>query len=561
MLRLLLIVSLILLNACSSAKYATIKPPSEVISRLPDQDFTATLKTIITIAESDLVKYCRNLNNHLEQSYSTLFLQLVCAKRWLALDLSNEQTTEAISQLNKALEPLVRLALSGESTKNLQFQLRITPSSYHGKFEEITFASDVTATDPFTLTTPGATIGIGLIGKKPNSGADLDKWYPPEGIFRALTALPVKLDTTIIDVPVLTIDIQQPRQATWKIAANTYPITYDLATPYLLLAEAAEINEYELTGLFLASRVEDKLGIYAIEEIVPDKIPILMIHGLNSSPMIWRRLSWALYANPELARRYQIWHAFYPSGPPPFYSAMLIKEKLNALIAELDFPDAAIVKNEMWLIGHSMGGIISRTFVVDSDMQLWDRTFTVPPSALNLPENEVQAFKNIFILEPNSNIKGVLFLETPHRGSDTSGKFIGRFASAIIRLPLSMQQLFSKIWERDLAHYVTAEMAPYMTRTGPDSVRVLSPKHPLLQGLSQLEPVVPVYSVIGNNNPEICPDNITCPTLNDGVVDYSSAHLAEAASEIIVESQHNAYQSPEAIAFILEVLASPIKNN
>lgn len=154
-----------------------------------------------------------------------------------------------------------------------------------------------------------------------------------------------------------------------------------------------------------------------------------------------------------------------------------------------------------------------------------------------------------------------IFIETPHKGSATSRGFIGRVASAIITLPMSMREVFSSIWKGNVATFVKPEMKPYMTRTGPNSVRVLSPQHPLTQEFSELHPVVPFFSVIGNNNPATCPDFLDCPDMTDGVVNYASAHLKGAQQEIVVHSAHNAYQSPAAIAFILKTLEESVSGN
>ncbi|RUO33819.1 esterase/lipase family protein [Aliidiomarina soli] len=563
MFRFFLISSLFLLSACSSPRYIGIDSYELLTNSELDPQFIERFTIITSVVDNEIPVLCRQLAEQSFQTYSASFLVFTCAKRWLSLDLTDEQAAEAILLFNQSLEPLVRLALSDTHTQPINFKVRIDRSSYDYKvFDNINFSSDVRSLDAFTTTTPNDTsVGVALVGQRANNGENLDKFYPQEGVFRPLAAMPLSLDVSNPNLPVLNLELKRPHNSFWRSGSRLYPVVNDLATSYLLLAEAAKIGEYELTGLFLSDQVEDKLGIYAIEQIVPHKIPILMIHGLNSSPMIWRRLSWALSSDPKLAERYQIWHAFYPSGPPPFYSAMLLKSKLAELKSELNFPSESLVNNEMWIIGHSMGGIISRLFVVNSGMHLWDRTFSVGPDDLGLYEDDVEAFKEIFLITPERNVKGVVFIETPHKGSAISERFFARVASAIIRLPISMRELFSSIWKGGVEKFVKPEMKPYMTRTGPDSVRVLSPQHPLIQELSKLHPVVPFFSVVGNNNPATCSDVLNCPDMTDGVVEYSSAHMKNAQQEVVVHSAHNAYQSPEAIEFILEILAGSISND
>nr|WP_306288376.1 hypothetical protein [Pseudoalteromonas sp. WY3] len=56
-----------------------------------------------------------------------------------------------------------------------------------------------------------------------------------------------------------------------------------------------------------------------------------MIHGLNSDPLIWRYLTMAILNDAVLSQRYQIWHVYYPSGPPPFFNAMRVRHLLSEL--------------------------------------------------------------------------------------------------------------------------------------------------------------------------------------------------------------------------------------
>jgi hypothetical protein len=334
----------------------------------------------------------------------------------------------------------------------------------------------------------------------------------------------------------------------------SHQLTYDLATPLLMLTEAGKIDSYELTGLFRSQDVEKKLGLYALERLSSEKKPILMIHGLNSSPLIWRRLSWAIYSDPELSAQYQIWHAFYPSGPPPFFNAMRLRMLFNDLLDEVFPADERSETPFVWLIGHSMGGIISRTFVVDSENKLWDKAFNVRSEQLGIPALELAEIEDIFKFSTQPTIEGVVFIDTPHKGSNQATGFIARLVSAVITLPKSMSRSIRSLWKAEGNNYVTPEMRPFVLASGPDSVRTLSPKNPLLMELSQLPPTVKSLSIIGSNRLADCSTFTLCPDLTDGVVPYASAHLPSATRELIVQSKHNSYQSGEAIALILEEL-------
>ncbi|GAB58580.1 esterase/lipase family protein [Rheinheimera nanhaiensis] len=556
---LLILLLVIALQGCSQGKYIYWKQPAQ----LPEEAVTGFLAYqyigLNQVADEAVADYCLQLTAQRSSGYQLFLLQLSCAERWLALPLTGEQRQQAIGYYNRALMPLVRAAISGQDTRplNLQLELQVDSDESGLAFEQFFLAADLQTYDPFMLRQQDNGLGIAVIGQRENTGAELDRYFPPEGIFRPVTVMPVKLDYSNPLLPVLTLRgvyMQQPQQ--WPVARQHYALNYDPASAYLCLVEVAVADQLEKTGLFNADRVEDKLGIYAIEPLSEDKIPILMIHGLNSSPLIWRRLSWAIFSNPQLSARYQVWHAFYPSGPPPFFNAMRLRKRTDELLHRLS-PDAqAIAANNMVLVGHSMGGIISKTFVQNSGMALWDTTFYRSPAELPVDDDTRRTLEDIFIFAAKPYVKSVVFIDTPHRGAATADGWIGRLASMMITLPQTMKSVFNQMWLALTKEDIKPAMRSYMRGFGPNSVDVLSPKHPLVQQLSQLPLQAPVYSIIGNDDPKRCKAFALCPGLNDSVVPYKSAHLNAAAAEIVVPSEHNSYQSPQAIEFILNILTS-----
>ena len=552
---------LVLCQACSSGKYIYWENTAPAHSEAVNGFLAYQYIGLNQVADEAVADYCLQLTAQRSPGYQLYLLQLSCAERWLALPLTGEQRQQAIGYYNRALMPLVRAAISGQDTRplNLQLKLQVDSDESGQAFEQFFLTADLQAYDPFMLRQQDNGLGITVVGLRENTGAEQDRYFPPEGIFRPLTVMPVKLDFSNPVLPVLTLRgvyMQQPQQ--WPFGQQQYALNYDPASAYLCLVEAAVADQLETTGLFNADKVEDKLGIYAIEPLSKDKIPLLMIHGLNSSPLIWRRLSWAIFSNPQLSARYQVWHAFYPSGPPPFFNAMRLRKLTDELLQHISPDLQAVAANNMVIVGHSMGGIISKTYVQNSGNALWDNTFYRPPAELAVDDDTRRTLEDIFIFTAKPYIKAVVFIDTPHRGAATADGWIGRLASAMITLPQTMKNVFNQMWLALTKEDIKPAMRGFMRGFGPNSVDVLSPKHPLVQQLSQLPLQVPVYSVIGNNDPTRCRSASSCKTLHDSVVPYHSAHLQAAQAEIVVPSQHNSYQSPEAIAFILDILQSSV---
>lgn len=554
-------------QACSQGKYIywrqSVPVQTEAINGFLAYQYIALRQ----VPDSAVADYCLQLTTQQTSGYQLFLLQLSCAERWLAQDLTSEQRQQAVAYYNQALMPLVRAAISERDTRalNLQLQLLADADENAVAFEQLVISTDLTAYDPFITPQQDNGIGITVVGQRPNRGNEQDKYYPPEGVFRPLTVMPVALDFSDPVLPVLTLravltSSEENLNTGWVFGQRQYALNYDPAAAYLCLVEVAVVGELEQSGLFNADRVEDKLGIYAIEPLQQNKIPVLMIHGLNSSPLIWRRLSWAIMSNPELAARYQVWHAFYPSGPPPFFNAMRLRQRADELLKHISPDLTALAANNMILLGHSMGGIISKTFVQSTGPALWERTFYKTPAKLPVDEPTRKTLQDIFIFSARPYVKTVVFLDTPHRGAGTADGWIGRLASSLITLPGAIKQVFGNMWLALTKEDIKPEMRSYMRGFGPNSVDVLSPRHPLTQTLNMLPFSVPVYSVVGNASLAKCTVQKNCELQNDTVVPYSSAHLPQAKDELVVQSAHNSYQSEQAIAFITRILSSQVGN-
>jgi hypothetical protein len=82
----------------------------------------------------------------------------------------------------------------------------------------------------------------------------------------------------------------------------------------------------------------------------------------------------------------------------------------------------------------------------------------------------------------------------------------------------------------------------------PDSVFIKT------YGSIPIAPGVVVHSIIAVKNPEDPPEEWA-----DGVVAYSSAHLAGVASELIVHSGHSTQETPETIEEVRRILLENLR--
>jgi hypothetical protein len=83
----------------------------------------------------------------------------------------------------------------------------------------------------------------------------------------------------------------------------------------------------------------------------------------------------------------------------------------------------------------------------------------------------------------------------------------------------------------------------------------MRPGSPFIQALAPLPiaPGIAVHSIIAVNG------DGPVESGDDGVVAYSSAHLPEADSELVVRSGHSNQSNPQAIAEVLRILLLHLK--
>jgi hypothetical protein len=538
-LQLLLILCVLTLQGCSSNHYFEIveTPVTQInaganIPELPDWQY---------FNNQTLAEQC-----HLHTQSGNTVLTLSCANALLSRDsLFTQQKSQGIIQYNHSLQQLVSIAIQQRHVKNISIE--VTGLNFAKTKRRFVLTSSFNIFDPRLKIKEFGELGILAVSKHSNTKQDQDKFYPLEGIYRTVNfqfdSLTVNDNQYVVHLSVenisSTTDIYKGN--------NLYHNKYSLAAPYLSLLEEADIDTFSLLGLVQAAKAEFRRGVFAIEPISSTKIPIIMVHGLNSDPLIWRYLTVALLNDEKLSNHFQIWHLYYPSGPPPFYTAMKLRQSISNLLASIHHP--GFTDNAVF-IGHSMGGIIANVLTTDSDYALWDAAFVERPETLiDKPSRDLE---NIFMFTPLFKNNTVFFLDTPHRGSEVATSFIGYLSSSLVNLPQSFIGLFQSFTSHIGLDKLTKAMQPFMK--GPNSIQVLRPGHPLMNALNELPIAGKAYSIIGSETDIHCLPSGNCAEISDGVVSYNSANISQAEEEIIVHATHNSFQNEQAITFIQDKL-------
>jgi pimeloyl-ACP methyl ester carboxylesterase len=295
----------------------------------------------------------------------------------------------------------------------------------------------------------------------------------------------------------------------------------------------------ELPRLLHPAKFASTTRIARLEPYDPNKTVVLVVHGLMDSPATWFPLINHLRSDEYVRRNYQFWFFSYPSGYPYPYSAAILRRELDH--AENRYP----LRKKMVVIGHSMGGCISRLLVTDSGQRVWDEMFTVPPDKMDVTAEHKHILTESTIFAHRPEIGRVIFISAPHRGSNLASNWVGRIATSLVQLPADLLSLSS-----DKARYERHAAGELHLKRFPDSIDTLAPNNHFVRALNtvSIKRGIPHHTIAGDRGRGDAPHS------SDGVVPYWSSHLPGASSEKIVPSHHSAHQHPQAIAEVRRIL-------
>ncbi len=332
------------------------------------------------------------------------------------------------------------------------------------------------------------------------------------------------------------------------------PLETDLTTPLAYFLSKTDLANVELAGFLRADRVQNRAGLYLFEPYQPGKIPVVLTHGLLSSPLTWTPLFNELQADPELRKHYQFWFYLYPTGNPYLVTAADLRTSLDQLRQELDPQRLDLALEQMVFVGHSMGGLVSKLLTQDSGEDFWRLVSKEPFGAVKGEPATRQELQRIFYFERQPCIKRVVFLGTPHHGSKLSPSWPVRLAAKFVRLPRRLMETARAVI-RDNPGLWTGLGDDPDDPSLPTSLDLLTPGAPALELLAQRPAPegVRYHSVIGV---ALGDDK----NGSDGVVTYASAHIDGAESEIVIPAIHTSvHHHPRAVLEVVRILRQHLR--
>ena len=402
-------------------------------------------------------------------------------------------------------------------------------------------------------------LGVPLIAVRKKRTADDDpcEKYYPNGLSFATTAFlrvmpPAQQDDT--EVRQCVLELHDPLVSSdIQVAGRLAPLETDLSVPLAYFLDSDEFKEKEATlGLRQPDALRDRKGLHMLEPYDPRRIPVVMVHGLWSSPLTWMEMFNDLQAFPEIRDRYQFWFFLYPTGQPFWESAAQMRETLAEVERTLDPSDTNSALNQMVLVGHSMGGLVSRMQTIESGDEFWHILSGRSFDDLRTDDQTRHRLARTVFFHPNPGVKRVITLGTPHNGSDFANEYTRWLSRSLITLPEMVVQYTNKVTRDNPGFFRDTKFLTCSNSI--DSLTPQSPVFPVLQEAPKA-PWMKYHNIVGVLSKENEGFANRISGRGDGIVAYESAHVNDAESEIIVDAEHmSVHRHPLSVLEVRRIL-------
>lgn len=321
---------------------------------------------------------------------------------------------------------------------------------------------------------------------------------------------------------------------TLRASGRSIPLAADWTASLGYIYRDAPKKDIGFQGLLHPKDYNAQAGLSLTGRFDPDKIPVVLVHGLMSSPETWITALSQLRSDPILRHHYQAVLFRYPTGYAINVNANTLRQSLANFQTVYDPLGKNPKMRRMVVVCHSMGGNLTDLQIRDTGDAFVKLNFELPLDDLDINPQQREDLRDLLVFQANPDIARVIYLATPHRGSKLAINLIGWLGNKLINIPIFI--LNNGITASGLAEL------PHLTPFGEqqvseklDSIRSLRPDNPNFSVIEQIpsRKGTITHSIIGQVNQS---KPITEGT--DKVVEYWSSHLDGTASEKIVDSSH-----------------------
>lgn len=350
------------------------------------------------------------------------------------------------------------------------------------------------------------------------------------------------------------LEIYDPYQVSEvTLHGQQVPLAANFTAGYALWLARSNFSRQSLRSLFGGKGSIDRPHLFMMQPYDPNRRVLLMIHGLASSPEAWVNVANELMRDDEIRRDFQIWQFYYPTNMPIAMSHDAMRHTLAEVLKHFDPSGKAQASRDMVLVGHSMGGVISRLMVSSSGDHLVD---TLLATAQMTPaQRELLRTKGAPVLtfQPEPEVSRVVFIATPHRGTDVAGTRLGRWIGRLVRLPLTVLEDVTTLASDGQIDRNDGKHGYQM-----NSIQNLDKDDAFVRAVADLpmSPKVHYHSIIARAKAEG-----PLEKTDDGLVPYWSSHLPHADSEKVIVSGHSVQEATPAIVELRRILHEDLRDH
>ncbi|MCP5533164.1 MAG: alpha/beta hydrolase [Akkermansiaceae bacterium] len=401
-------------------------------------------------------------------------------------------------------------------------------------------------------------VGGALVGYKAASAERLEAnpFMSPFGMAEPITAT---IDFTDSDRAKLRFhDVLVDDRA--YLAGRSVALAADF-TASLATLEAHEPKEnIGWRGMLHPDQCRAYQGLYLLHDRQPGKIPLVLVHGLMSSPDTWRDAVAELSADPVLRENYQILLYEYPTGFPIPHNASGLRHYLTKFGRTFDPDGKDPSMRRTVIVGHSMGGLLASMQIRHGGKSFWLSLRKSGAGGIEGDDGSArsrEALKEMVYFEPLPSVSRAIFVCAPHRGSGWADNPLGALGAFLADKPFEVFDVAGSALGGDPLQAVELTGEENLLETSllyhpSNGIRDLHAHSEVLETVAGL-PVgegIRIHSIIGNRG-RAAPRESS----SDGVVEYWSSHLEGAESERMVPSGHvGATRSEETIDELRRIL-------
>lgn len=375
-----------------------------------------------------------------------------------------------------------------------------------------------------------------------------------------------------------------------NILGKNQPLSASFSSTYATWLSENNLQRTSLLNMIAKKNNATMPELFMLSPYNPNQKVIIMIHGLASSPATWVNLTNNLLADPILRNNYQVWQIFYATNLPILENRYQIHKLINQSFNTTDPTGTNFASQNAILIGHSMGGVISRMLLSDDKLlpklgvlddkiessneinQDTNTTFYNSTSISMNNEQNIAASKLLtktyndelserFVLKSLPQVSTAVFISAPFRGTDYADRWFTRAVRRVIQLPVSLTKsvtgTISNIGiEDNVENHLLGSL--YL-QNGADQLSDRSAFVKLTADIN-IKAGIRYHTIVGDHLGLATNEDFTTHTgnLSDGIVPYASSHLDNATSETIITGRHNIHENPKTILQLRKILHEEI---